>query len=765
MNFAFIEYLQDTQNTHHALLAETKLKTFHDSGEPYFLTSLPITGHIFLDSNERLLLVEHHLSTVKDPSKDSHYTAYFSAGVRDRDLLYRLHVYFNQAGEPNGQITWDAVDSSHSLVEAIILDAPLIKQLIEFAQFHSSGFLSFLSQERPKALHRLRESYDSQLIQYDVCVDTNPLATNEQLHCLESAKEFALEAMQIDISFQRHYNKVLRIIEWIQTPKLSSAMNSVVRATEMKAEPAPVEEITLVAEQHSDIHNAVQQRAEWEALLKSAHSLKRRFFEGLPPNSIDGKVNATYIYEILDREQQYSQFLQRYLILEDNAEQQAKEMQRACKSIHQEISIKRHSMLQIGVTGLLLMSIKNKKYEPYLDQFTAYAAYVKPQIFLSLIKEDRADLVLFLLQNGHSLTTTQLTVSVGAGTVFAAQQQKSILEVVIAQRALACLTAMGEKYRLNFLGLASDGLPLASQLFKLDVLDNFRVLCVSNIAAFDLDAFYKSLLSTLTKLPSRDEELHQAKIAYELFRRSHSKRFVYDLQVEFVSALPEEYRRAVDNLMLSIRTVNPVKFAQLQALRHEVNTKIQQMIEHDPEFREKIKAASGALFNELNIFINNGPQELIERFQQQTHDEVEKQMDLFISYLETMNEFLYYSLPVEGLASYLSATDRAQLRAHHLNRLQSLNILTHDPIATIKQYLESMQQSLEELSLARTVYHNALLNIQQKKDSGLSLSMGDFERLVNTFDALAKCAGVQENPSHRQEVEPLAEQQIFAPSI
>ena len=749
--FGAIECLQTTKQSSEAMInqAEKKQNKEHHF---YYVIRLPkspiplefANGQTFHCTELHTTFFAGHETNQRE--SDLHCTAIFHNN--EDNAYYRFRVFLNEKDEPTGDISWYKLDLEHHTEEAVPLTLEHFNQIVNYALLHSSPVLTVLRSEHKTLLERERTRYQHKLAQYHSMVFADSMNTEALLACLQEA----LSSLDIldkidDTRYKSERMRLLQILAFIEHPPVTAAASASAAMIEAHPVPECIEHNPNLPTKTAQLVDkpAPDCSIAWEALTTKADLLLNDYAT-IPLAITESKINSAYITAMTTLDQAYRALCKDYLILE----QQSLVFTRAQQQFDirfDTLQEKHSATVTQCLKTMLMFSSSIENIDDLLQQFSTYASKLDPNIFRVLINKDRAELLTFLLE--HFPFQTTLLYSKEHQGLHSRLIHKTILEEIIDKRATHCLrTILKENYHLNLLTLGSDGRPLASHILRLDLLNDFRFICVRDIPAFSSASFYKALLTLLQRCPNAQDDIDKAQIARNLYKRSSSIYKLAEQNMEIIHNLPEDMKTAIAQITALAHGTNQIKFIRLRQIGQEINNKIALLAQDNPQLQRRLSEEMGRFYTELCQVTADDPAAMLDAFSHMTHKQLDTILDQQLSYCHELNEFLYYSLPADPRdQDSLSTSARLSLRNHHLQRLQTTGIMLKDPLERLRDLCKKMSEAMQGLGDALSRQAVILQRIQDAKDSGNDISLQDVREICEFGKALSTITLDLPNPN------------------
>lgn len=746
--YGAIEVLKQKNQSSETMI-NTAMNGFYkgNADDLYNLIKLPVPQQrLELDENQSLICTEQHATffAVHESeyrSSDLHYTGILKKP--GESYTYKLRVFINDKDEPTGDISFYRHDEANNSSESVQLAPDQIDQVIQYALSQTSTLLKVLRKEHKSMLDAERGKYTQYITQYNAHA-FDPAATEEQLRCVRAVLSSLDILSKIDnLNYQREYHRFSSILHFIENPPIiavteptsiilgnSNLLNEVAISTMAIESPEVFKAIHIASPRSLAM-------SKWNKLKQLAESIRQdQKSENVPVSTISSKVNPAYVDFIVLLDTRYRAFVIDYLVFEDENNLAFMPVPQECCLLFETIREQQDKLVIQCLKNLLLVPSNIDNMDEIFQAFSNRVSKLDPRLFRIVIGKDRADFFSYLLEYfpfQTTLLTTTNQSSMQLGTT-----DKTLLEEIIEKRAINCLREVIKKdYRMNYLDLASDGLPLASHVLRLNTLDSFRFICLRDIRAFDSVSFYRKLIGILKCQPNRTDDIENAKMALSLCKRSSPMRVLAEKQLDIMSNIPEWMTGAAVQFEALAKKSNQLKFIQLRQLAQETNSKISRMAQDNPGFRHQLSQSMGVFSDQLRQMGDEDPQEFMHFMQGMNSSRVENVLDQQIKYCHELNEFLYYSLPGDPAdPDELSLSARANLRAYHLERLKSSHILIQDPLHEVKEKLTLISDSLKAVADAFASMADKMETLKQATEAGGSMNLDDVREICNFYESV-----------------------------
>ncbi len=282
------------------------------------------------------------------------------------------------------------------------------------------------------------------------------------------------------------------------------------------------------------------------------------------------------------------------------------------------------------------------------------AAYPLEDKFLRfVIKSDNATALALLMKFQRYSWNTRLT-PVQSNAMHQGPSQP-LIEVIFQEKARQCLAHVLKNSEVCFLSLTSDGRPLASLVFELELTNPMRVHAMQTYSEFSSSEFYQDALIALNERPRYRPN---ADVAYLMHQRA------------FHAPRPDANTSHFEQ---KVATLNAI-----QVLVSDIGAEVQRAVSRDKRFRNYLSNAAPQFYKDLSKLLKDGTGHL----QSLRKIEFETATTKLMKDLYHMREFLHFSLPQdeEGEdAIRLQGLQQSELRLHYYKCLRDDGVLKSNP--------------------------------------------------------------------------------------
>lgn len=704
----------------------------NNPADPFYLVDLGQSDEILKLIDQELQCEEQHYTYLKDSARN-HYTGTFVFNHQ----RFKLHVFEkNEKGKQ--EIHWNLLDPK----QPVLLTPEEMDVVTHYATFQAwvlTENLGDLAKEHKRLITEHESIFENQQQYYKDNIFQSSFSNEAQFACLQTASTAIEELLNLNPYNRKYYDQSIKLKRRLklfvanQNLRIVSNEEFDLKSTTDTEEAHLLKQLEpqpLSKQADNPTVGDVIEQDESEVFLHHLKAIQELYGQlAIPTIVIDGKIalNPEYLSQIIKIDEIYFALCEQFLYLPDAISliQQA-----VVSPVHEQLKdleIKHHrEMLQFFTNLIFLGQTTDFAIFNQLQHANYWLAKLKPEVFRKPMRDDNVTMVLFLL-DVHLSLQSQLPVKIKKNTLVETTMQKSVLEILIAEKAQESIAAIAKKMPINLLDLGSDNKPLVCQIFCLDVNDPFRQRCFDDISILKSRYFYTKLINLLQK-QGDDEAVLMARIEMNAY--------CIPPQRDNNSSLIQEKCQEIFSSEIVLRRFKKVRVYTFYS--KEIARYVQILEEHNATFARQLKEKIKKYLPKPQSFDDASVTDLINHITRIPEDFWTKSYQLM--YKATQELFKFLHLHIMWLSGKQSHNENEmalekKMCEFYFERFIKMDTVLYMP-ARKNVVLKKLKAQINDINMQLSNLQNKPNKYTKNKESDLKKSLREFNEEVDNLTHL-----------------------------